>query len=158
MKSIIKTTITAAALVLGMAILAPSAVVVAQEGDGGGSDTTSAGSTIQDAVNDIGGDQNTTELKDVVKTILNVLLYFIGALSVIMIIYGGFKYITSGGDSSGVSSAKNTIMYAVIGLIVATLAFTLVNFVLGVFNDEQDAAPRTGRNVGNTARDAVGRP
>lgn len=66
----------------------------------------------------------------VFKLAVNVLLYVVGAVAVIMIIVGGFKYVTSGGDSSGVTSAKNTILYAVIGLIVAVLAFALVNFVL----------------------------
>ena len=52
-----------------------------------------------------------------------------------MIIWGGIKYVTSGGDSAGVTSAKNTILYAVIGLVVALLAYTLVNFVLkGLLN------------------------
>lgn len=64
------------------------------------------------------------------RTIVNTLLFIIGAISVIMIIFGGFKYVTSGGDSNGVTSAKNTILYAVIGLIVAVLAFAIIDFVL----------------------------
>jgi hypothetical protein len=48
-----------------------------------------------------------------------------------MIIIGGFKYITSGGDSNNVSSAKNTILYAIIGLIIVALAQTIVRFILG---------------------------
>ena len=47
-----------------------------------------------------------------------------------MIIIGGIKYVTSNGDSSGVTSAKNTILYAVVGLVVAVMAYTIVNFVL----------------------------
>jgi hypothetical protein len=47
-----------------------------------------------------------------------------------MIIYGGFRYITSGGDSNGVTAAKNTILYAIIGLIIVALAQIIVNFVL----------------------------
>ena len=66
----------------------------------------------------------------VFTTIVNVLLFIIGAVSVIMIIFGGFRYVTSGGDSGGVTSAKNTILYAVVGLIVALLAYAIVNFVL----------------------------
>ena len=64
-------------------------------------------------------------------TIVNVLLFLIGAISVIMLIYGGIRYTTSGGDSGAVTSAKNTIMYAIIGLVVAFLAFAVVNWVLG---------------------------
>ena len=63
-------------------------------------------------------------------TITNVLLYVIGAISVIMLIIGGIRYVVSGGDSGAVTSAKNTIMYAIIGIIVALLAYALVNFVL----------------------------
>ena len=70
---------------------------------------------------------------DVIKTVINVLLFIIGSLSVIMIIFGGIKYVISNGDSSQITSAKNTIMYAVIGLIVALLAYAIVNFVVTQF-------------------------
>lgn len=72
-------------------------------------------------------------LGDVIKTVINVLLFIIGALSVIMIIIGGIKYVISNGDSSQITSAKNTIMYAVIGLIIALLAYAIVNFVVTQF-------------------------
>lgn len=64
-------------------------------------------------------------------TIVNVLLFIIGAISVIMLIIGGIRYTISAGDSGNVTAAKNTIMYAIIGLIVAFLAFAIVNWVLG---------------------------
>jgi hypothetical protein len=67
-------------------------------------------------------------------TIVNVLLFLIGAISVIMLIYGGIRYTTSGGNSASVTAAKNTIMYAIIGLIIAFLAFAVVNWVLGAVN------------------------
>ncbi len=70
----------------------------------------------------------------VFKTITNVLLFIIGAVSVIMLIIGGIRYVVSGGDSSAVTSAKNTILYAVVGIIVALLAYALVNFVLTSFS------------------------
>lgn len=63
-------------------------------------------------------------------TIVNILLYIIGAVAVIMLIIGGIRYVTSGGDSSAVTAAKNTILYAIIGIIVALLAYAIVNFVL----------------------------
>lgn len=62
--------------------------------------------------------------------IVNALLFLIGAISVIMLIYGGIRYTASGGSSTSVTAAKNTIMYAVIGLVVAFLAFAIVNWVL----------------------------
>ena len=64
-------------------------------------------------------------------TVVNVMLFLIGAISVIMLIYGGIRYTTSGGNSAGVTAAKNTILYAIIGLIVAFLAYAVVNWVLG---------------------------
>lgn len=67
------------------------------------------------------------------KVITNVLLFLIGAVSVIMLIIGGIRYTISQGDSSAVTSAKNTILYAIIGIIVALLAYAIVNFVLGSF-------------------------
>lgn len=63
-------------------------------------------------------------------TVVNVLLFIIGAISVIMLIIGGIRYTLSAGDSGNVTAAKNTILYAIVGLIVAFLAFAIVNFVL----------------------------
>jgi hypothetical protein len=65
------------------------------------------------------------------RTVVNILLFIIGAICVIMLIWGGIRYTTSGGASASVTAAKNTIMYAIIGLIVAFLAFAIVNWVLG---------------------------
>ena len=67
------------------------------------------------------------------KTITNVLLFIIGAISVIMLIIGGIRYVVSGGDSGAVTSAKNTILYAVVGIVVAILAYAMVNFVISSF-------------------------
>lgn len=67
------------------------------------------------------------------KTITNVLLFLIGAISVIMLIIGGVRYVVSGGDSSAVTGAKNTILYAIVGIVVAILAYAVVNFVIGSF-------------------------
>ena len=65
-----------------------------------------------------------------VNTVVNILLWAIGLISVIMIIIGGIRYATSNGDSNAVTAAKNTIMYAVIGLVIAIFAYAIVNFVL----------------------------
>lgn len=67
------------------------------------------------------------------QTITNVLLFIIGAVSVIMLIIGGIRYTISQGDQSQVTSAKNTILYSIIGLIVAIIAYALVNFVVTTF-------------------------
>ncbi len=67
----------------------------------------------------------------IVTTITNTLLFIVGALAVIMIIFGGLRYATSGGNASNVTAAKNTILYAVVGLLIAFLAFAAVNWILG---------------------------
>lgn len=67
------------------------------------------------------------------STITNVLLFIIGAIAVIMIVIGGMRYVLSGGDSSQITAAKNTILYAIIGIIVAILAYAAVNFVISSF-------------------------
>lgn len=64
------------------------------------------------------------------KTIVDILLFIIGAIAVIMLIIGGVRYTTSNGDQKAVESAKNTIMYAIIGIIVAILAYAIVGFVV----------------------------
>lgn len=74
-------------------------------------------------------DQNASPAK-LIATIVNVLLFIVGAIAVIMIIIGGITYAVSAGDSGQITKAKNTILYAVIGLIVAFLAFAIVNFVV----------------------------
>lgn len=65
-----------------------------------------------------------------VKTVIYIFSWIVGVVSVIMIIVGGLKYVTSNGDSNNVNSAKNTILYAVIGLIVVAMAQVIVKFVL----------------------------
>ena len=79
------------------------------------------------------GQNDGTKLKDGIKTVTNVLLFVLGAIAVIMIIIGGIRYTTSNGDSGQVTSAKNTILYAVVGLVIALLAYAIVNFVVDTF-------------------------
>lgn len=66
----------------------------------------------------------------VFKKITNTILYIVGIMAVIMLIIGGVKYVISGGDAKKVTDAKNTVLYAIIGLVVAFLAFAIVNFVI----------------------------
>lgn len=93
------------------------------------------------------GDDMPTELigKDGVFTnISNTILYIVGIVSVIMLIWGGIRYILSGGDNKKVTDAKNTILYAIIGLIIAILAFAIVNFVLNAIGVDSTANTVTG--------------
>ena len=87
--------------------------------------------TLSGGVSSSQGDDVPQDLAgDVFKNIVNILLFIIGAVSVIMLIYGGIRYTTSGGNANSVTAAKNTIMYSIIGLVVAILAFAVVNFVV----------------------------
>lgn len=63
-------------------------------------------------------------------TITNTLLFAVGALSVLMIVVGGIRYVTSACKDASVTKAKNTVLYAIIGLIVALLAYAAINFIL----------------------------
>jgi len=69
----------------------------------------------------------------VFQTVTNILLFVIGAVAVIMLVIGGIRYTISNGDSAQVTAAKNTILYAIIGIVVAILAYAAVNFVIGSF-------------------------
>ncbi|MBI2592189.1 hypothetical protein HYW36_01810 [Candidatus Saccharibacteria bacterium] len=66
----------------------------------------------------------------VLRKIVNLVSIIVGVVAVIMIIVGGFRYITSGGKEEGVKNAKNTILYGLIGLIIVALAQVIVRFVL----------------------------
>lgn len=69
-------------------------------------------------------------LMGTVQQILNVIVGVVGVVAVAVIIIGGIFFVTSQGDASKVTRARNTILYGVVGLIVALLAFAIVNFVL----------------------------
>ncbi len=73
-------------------------------------------------------------VQDFVKNTVNVALMVLGMVAVIMIVIGGIRYTTSNGDSSSMKGAKDTILYAVVGLVIAILAYAIVNFVLGAFS------------------------
>ena len=70
-------------------------------------------------------------VKGALTTTINVLSYIVGVASFIMIIVGGFRYVTSGGDANSAKSARSTILYAVVGLVVVVVAQAIVQFVLG---------------------------
>lgn len=68
---------------------------------------------------------------NIIKTIINTLMFLLGAVSVIMIIYSGIQYVLSAGNTTKVDKAKNTLLYSVVGLVVAILAASIVGFVAG---------------------------
>lgn len=124
--------VPALAFVLGFAavpLAQPAAAFDQTIGDG-------AGSARGEGQSDCLFDGSDCTDAPIFQTITNVLLFIVGAISVIMLIIGGIRYTLSGGDSTAVTSAKNTILYAVIGIIVSLLAFAVVNFVIGSFVSE----------------------
>ena len=103
-------------------------------------DSASAQLNLESGINSAkgtGAPDNVTEDDGLIKKVVNLLLWAIGIVSVIMIIIGGIRYATSNGDSNQVTAAKNTIMYAVIGLVIAIFAYAIVYFVF----DQITAAP-----------------
>ncbi len=67
------------------------------------------------------------------ETIVNTFLFLIGAVAVLMIVFAGFRYVTSGGNAANVTAAKNTVLYAIVGVVIALLAYAILDFVLATF-------------------------
>ncbi len=125
----IKTIIAAFVVTLGFGVLAFSPVPAVNAAD-----PIDPGKEAQDGIEAAGGGKGGgDQLRGAIRDVVNVLLFLIAAVSVIMIIIGGIRYTISNGDSGQITSAKNTILYAVIGLIVALLAYAIVNFVVDAF-------------------------
>ena len=122
-----KKTLIALSLVLSFGLVAPA--ILPNNNQVAYAD---AKTQIQSGLKAAGGDTKDTS-GTLITSVINVMLFIIGVLSVIMIIYGGIIYVISAGDSGRVSKAKNTIMYAIVGLIVALLAYAIVNFVITRF-------------------------
>lgn len=114
------------ALALGLTLFNPTVSTV--------SAACADGTTVADGVDcasTSGTAKNLFGAGGIFTTVINTLLFVIGALSVVMLIIGGIRYTVSGGTAAQVTAAKNTIMYALIGLVVAFLAYAIVNWVLG---------------------------
>ena len=76
------------------------------------------------------GVSSNLDMSTAVSKFVHLMLYTVGILAVIMLIFGGIKYVISGGDSKKVESAKATVLYALAGLIVALVSFVVVNFII----------------------------
>lgn len=127
----------AAFVALAAPVAAPAAVL-AQTGDTGNAtiqgslckgarDLTFTSTSQTGTCTDPQGENRANEL---IRKIINIISVIVGVVAVIMIIYGGFRYITSGGSAEKVTAAKNTILYGLIGLIIVALAQIIVRFVL----------------------------
>lgn len=87
-------------------------------------------SCLKEGVKGAGGSTSSTGIGPLIKNVVNIMLFVLGAAAVIMVVVGGIKYTVSGGDSSAVKSAKDTILYAIVGVVVAVLAYAIVNFII----------------------------
>lgn len=118
MKKLFVSTLLVAGMMAGLTVLPLATTASAQVSDGFDAVAT-------DEIKDksIGGSGG------VVQSAVNILLWVVGILAVVMIIWSGLRYIWSNGDSSKIASAKNTLIYSIVGLVVAILAYAIVNFV-----------------------------
>lgn len=125
----IKQFIAAFALVLGIGFSAalPVSTVGAIDVFNGG---TCTGSNASNPVCKASKTDNDAKAKSMAKMIINTMLMIVGILSVIMVVFGGIRYTISSGDASKVKAAKDTIMYAIIGVVVSILSYAIINFVL----------------------------
>lgn len=118
------------ALAFGLVAMVPASSHAAGFNDGvcQGVNTVLENSGGVSSTTDCTGDSD-NQLATLINKIINLFSIIVGAVSVLMIIYGGFKYITSGGSDDGTAAAKNTILYALVGLVIVLISQTIVKFV-----------------------------
>lgn len=125
MKAIFTKTI--AAIFIGLAAIAPSALFASNTNATVDCNDTNIPESVREAAGCLGSSDS---LSSVIQGILNAVIGIIGVVAVIYIVIGGVNYMTSAGDAEKVRKAKNTIKYAVIGLVVVILSFIIVNWAI----------------------------
>lgn len=121
MKKIVLNSLGTMVMVIGSMIYLSNpvnAIVLSDNCPTGGSSSVCASASPKD------------DLGAIIKQITNVMFFIIGAIAVVMIIYSGIRYTTSAGNPAGVTAAKNSLIYSIVGLVVAILAYAIVNFVV----------------------------
>jgi hypothetical protein len=120
-----------------IAFVAPAVVTATVSAQGPITPQSITGATCSGTSGDLAGtdttacdQQNQSTFNKYASLIINLLSVIIGFVAVVMILLGGFRYITSGGNSENVGKAKNTILYGIIGLVIVALAQIIVQFVL----------------------------
>ncbi len=104
----------------------PNSVVSAQDAGDAVCDTLGQATGNSCATTDSSG----SSISNVIKGALNLLTFAAGVATVIMVIIAGFKYLTSQGEASAVANAKNTLLYALIGVVIVVLSQTIVFFIV----------------------------
>ncbi|MBQ3309964.1 hypothetical protein IJG73_00780 [Candidatus Saccharibacteria bacterium] len=120
-----------AAIAVMLATLAmPTGAVSAAVACPSGSVRTSAPTAVECNV-----EETDRDVWDISQTIINVIIAVLGIVAVIVIVLGGVNFVMSQGDPAKTKKAKDTILYGIIGLVVALLAYAIVNFVLASLGD-----------------------
>ena len=119
-----------ALILMGVGVMASPAYADDPDESEASEEESSATGSWANGLNSAKGDNVPENLMVNVKGIVNGVLYIAGILAVVMVIIGGVKYTTSGGDQAAVTKAKNTILYGIVGLVISILAYAIVNFVL----------------------------
>lgn len=131
MKTMKRVRITMASALMFLGLVAFTAPAHAETG----ADQASAGNSVCEGIGNFNQKgaadcENDSGVTSLIRTIITILSYIIGVASVIMILVGGLKYVTSAGDAAKVKSAKDSIVYALIGLVIVVMAQLLVRYVL----------------------------
>lgn len=92
-------------------------------------------------VGETGSDCSTDDLMNIISVATEIISVIAGIAGVIMVVYSGFRYITSGGDTGKIGAAKTSLIYALIGLAIAALAQFMVNFVINTASDATEPCP-----------------
>ncbi len=129
-----------------LGLIAPMAVTVSAQANANIEDNLGCGANLNfsapsgtDCEASATGGTAGERVDSLVENVINIISLVVGVVAVIMIIIGGLRYVTSNGDSGQVGNAKNTIMYAVIGLVVVALAQVIVRFVVQRATEPTDA-------------------
>lgn len=109
---------------------------------------------IRKGVDTAAGEDKTTakpgDLTSFIARIINIISVVVGVIAVLMLIFGGFRYVASGGNDSSVAAAKNTIVYAIIGLVIVAMAQVIVKFVLTTATQTQETTSTTTSGPGSS--------
>ena len=151
MRRSILASLGAAIILLLAGVVTPRYALAASGSNTTGSGTGSASTAQSDICAGVSAVQGngacsgngTAAVGGIIRTVINVMSFFVGLVAVIMIIVGGFKYITSGGDSGKASNGRTTIVSALIGLVIVALAQVIVQFVLTNSNPARPPAKTT---------------
>jgi type IV secretion system pilin len=127
---IMKRAVLAVSLLLTLSVAAPAGSALAISSTQAKTDVCQGISVVASCTASSDG----SGISSVITLVVNIMSLLLGAVAVIMIIIAGFKFVTSGGETAKVSSAKSTILYAVVGLVVAIMAKVIVYFVLSKTN------------------------